>query len=291
MSVALGKTYLDIIDELYKEKSLTAVLDSPETMVKMAQNGQDFLVNSITLQGPAPYSRTSGFVAGAISNAWQTVTPGYERGRKFLLDAMDEKEAHLDAVRVSSVYVKDAETPEIDAYRFNVYASTANILTVDTPAALTTGQAVLTALGVAQNAMDEQEVSKENRFLFITPTLLRLARGVASTGTDIAVLDEFAQVIAVPQTRFYKGVTFKDGVTEGQQNGGYAKTDSTGRDLNFMIVQKDAVIQALKHKVAEIIEPKFNNDADGYILKFRAYGVADIYDKKVKGVYTHVKNS
>lgn len=290
MSINTKSTYVQAMDLVYKESALTSVLDSSNARIKPSPDGKTFLVNSISMQGPATYSRTSGFVGGALSNAWQTVTPGYERGRKITIDAMDEQEAILNAATVGGEYVRVYEVPEIDAYRFSIYASTSNILS-PSEAALSTGQAVLTALVVAQNAMDEANVAKENRYLFITPTLLRLARGVASTGTDIKVLDEFTKIIAVPQDRFYKGVTLYDGTTGGQEDGGYVKTASTGRDLNFMIIQKEAVVQDIKHHVNEIIEPKYNNDSDGYILKFRAYGYVDVLDNKVKGVYAHVKNS
>lgn len=292
MSIVLGKTYLDILDKVYKEKSLSAILDSNPALIKQAANGQDFLIPSLTMAGPAPYSRTAGLVAGAITTAWQTVTPGYDRGRKFVIDSQDAAEGViLDMTNASAVYVETGEVPEVDAYRFSLYASTTSVLEVASPATLASGDAVLAAIAVAQTAMDDAEVNRENRILFITPGLLRLAKNIASTAINGMVLDEFAAIVPVPQSRFYKGITLLDGTTGGQEAGGYTKTSSTGRDINFLIIQKDAIIQAQKHRVAEVIEPKYNNDGDGYILKLRHYGVADVTDKKLNGVYSHIKAS
>ncbi len=73
-------------------------------------------------------------------------------------------------------------------------AGTTGISKVSAGATLSSGNDVLTALITAQNKMDEDEVSPENRILYITPTLYNLAINVDTTKSK-AVLDGFAKIV------------------------------------------------------------------------------------------------
>lgn len=295
MAITQAKSYLDGLLEIYRENSLSSVLDINPAFVRPAQNAKNFLIKHVTTQGPATYSRTTGYVGGEINSTWQEIAPTYDRGRKFTLDSMDELEARIDAAAVTSVFMREWSIPELDAFRFSHYASEAAVLK-PTDAALANGAAVLAALSVGQTALDEQEVPKSDRYLFITPTLIRMARQVATTSADLAVLNDFAKIIEVPQTRFYKGITLLDGTTQDQEAGGYTKTATTGRDINFLIIHKGAVMQGTKHVASDIITPTENQTSDGWLFKFRTYGFVDAIDRldgasKIKGIYAHIKNA
>lgn len=60
---------------------------------------------------------------------------------------------------------------------------------------------------------------------------------------------------------------------------------TTGKDINFMIIEKSAVIKYDKHKANNIIRPEDNQESDGYMQKYRKYGIADTYENKVSGIY------
>ena len=102
------------------------------------------------------------------------------------------------------------------------------------------------------------------------------------------MLDRFAQRILVPQTRFYTAIDQKDGSTNGQEAGGYAKA-SGGKDINFMIIHKPAVIQFQKHVAPKIISPELNQTGDAWKYGYRNVGIADVYENKVAGIYLHHK--
>ena len=61
------------------------------------------------------------------------------------------------------------------------------------------------------------------------------------------------------------------------------------KDINFMIVQKDAILQYPKHTVNKVVTPDDNQEADGWAFFYRAYGLADVYENKVAGIYLHHK--
>ena len=123
----------------------------------------------------------------------------------------------------------------------------------------------------------------------MTSTLLRNARNVEKTKST-GVLDEFSKIVEVPQKRFYTAIDLLDGSSTGETAGGYRKHTSTGgsdvagKDINFMIVEKSAVIKSDKHTASDIIVPENNPESDGYIQKFRKYGIVDLYENKVAGV-------
>ena len=133
--------------------------------------------------------------------------------------------------------------------------------------------------------MDEDEVPAENRHLRITPTLLRMAQSV-KTYEDKGVLDEFASIKKVPQSRFYTAIDLLSGKDKGDElKGGYRKNTTTGKDINFMIIEKSAVIKYDKHKADSIIRPEDNQESDGYMQKYRKYGIVDTYENKTAGIY------
>ena len=74
--------------------------------------------------------------------------------------------------------------------------------------------------------------------------------------------------------------------TTDETAGGYAKATG-GKNINFMIIHKPAVIQFEKHVAPKIITPEQNQSADGYKFGYRNVGIADVYENKVAGIYLH----
>ena len=131
----------------------------------------------------------------------------------------------------------------------------------------------LAALLVAKNKMDEDEVPEENRLLYATPTLIN---GIMALDTykSREVINTFAKVRKVPQSRFYTKIKLLDGKSAGEEIGHYKKA-SDGLNINFMIIHKPAIIKFDKHVVSSVISPDMNPNADAYIAKYRKYGLVD----------------
>ena len=286
MSIALVSKYVALLDEVYAMESKTAVLDGDASLVQAGTNAHTIKVPKMTMDGLGDYSRTTGYTAGTVNVAWEAKTLGYDRGRKFSVDDMDNEETLGIAFgKLSSEFVRTKVAREIDAYRFATYAGTAGISTVSA-AALSTADNWLAALTAAKTTMDNDEVSEESRYLFITPTGLNLINGM-DTYKSRAIIDSFAGVIAVPQTRFCTSIDLQDGSTQGETKGGYLRN---GNDINFMIIEKNAVMQYIKHQVNKVISPDENQTSDAWLFFFRSYGIAEVYDQKVAGIYLHKSN-
>lgn len=287
-SITKFKKYIDLLDEVYKQSARTSVLDSDSTLVRAGANANEIVIPKMSMDGLADYSRSTGYVAGDVTLTNETVQYNYDRGRQFTVDAMDNEEtAGVSFGRLASEFIRTKTVPELDAFRFAKYAGASGISKVAAGATLSTGDSTLAALVAAQTQMDEDEVPSEERFLFITPTLLNLANAVDLTKSK-AVLDGFAGIVRVPQSRFYTAIDLADGTTSGEEAGGYSKA-SAGKDINFMIIHKQAVLQYQKHTVNKVVAPEENQKSDGWMFFFRAYGLTDVYDNKVKGIYLHHK--
>lgn len=65
----------------------------------------------------------------------------------------------------------------------------------------------------------------------------------------------------------------------------YEQTQAAAKEINFMIIHKPALIKHDKHVVSNIIPASANPDADADIVKYRKYGLVDVYKSKVAGIY------
>lgn len=295
-SIQTFKKYIDLLDEVYKNASKTSMLDGDNSLVKAGSNTHEIIIPKISMDGLGDYSRNGGYVDGDVTLTNETVAFNYDRGRAFTVDAMDNEEtAGVAFGKLASEFIRTKVVPEMDAFRFAQYAGTTGISKVSAGATLSTGENVISALRAGVTKMDEDEVPSEDRYLFITPTLYGLIRDMDTTKSK-DVLTGFAQVILVPQTRFYTAITLYDGKTDtssqdsgvNQKPGGYVKA-TAGKDINFMIIHKPALMQYTKHTVSKIITPEENQTADAYKFPYRAYGLADVYENKTAGIYLHHK--
>lgn len=294
-SITLFKKYIDLLDEVYKQSSMTSMLDGDSTLVRAGANTNEIIIPKISMDGLADYSRNGGYVNGNVTLTNETVKFNYDRGRKFTVDNMDNEEtAGIAFGKLSSEFIRTKVVPEMDAFRFATYAGTSGISKVSAGATLSDGNGVLSALVTAQSKMDEDEVPYENRILFITPTLYNMVQAVDTTKSK-EVLASFSQIQKVPQSRFYTAINLLDGVTKttgesavDETMGGFEKA-SSGKDINFMIIHKPCLLQYPKHTVNKIISPEANQDSDGWMFFYRAYGLADVYENKAAGIYLHHK--
>ncbi|HOW90743.1 MAG TPA: hypothetical protein PK883_00385 [Anaerolineaceae bacterium] len=294
-SISLASKFLPILDEIYKKASLTSRMDA---MTKPVEFGaaNEVKVFKTSMVGLGTYSRATGYPSGDVTGAWETMQLAASRGRSFSIDRMDNEETLGQAFgTLVGEFIRTQVVPEVDAYRFAKYAGTSGISTVS-EAALTTASAVLAAFDVAMTQLDNDDVPDEGRILYISSAIYGLLKASVSrtlaneTAADRRVKDlDGVEVVVVPQTRFYTQVTLDAGSSSNA--GGFSKTASTGRDINFLLVHPSAVLQPVKHSMPKIFSPDENQTADAWLFQYRLYHDAFAYENKVDGIYLHKKNS
>lgn len=297
-SIALATKYAPLLDEVYKKNSLSAVLDTPEKNVLW--DGADTVkLFKVELNGFGDYSRNAGYVDGSVTGTWGTYQLTQDRGRRFLIDTMDNNET-LGLLLPSTMgeFVRTREVPEIDAYRFAKYASAAITAGNAAQADITVGTTdVPAALDTAAIALGDNEVPEEGRLLFVSETAYaglkqKISRSYSNEGGITRQIETFdnMRVIRVPKGRFATSINLYDGTSVGETDGGYV-IPAGSYNINFMIVHPGAVMQVVKHRVPKLISPEANQDADGWLAAIRMYHDAFIRDNGVDGIYVHYANT
>ena len=289
-SIAPVIKYLTAIAEkVYGHESISAILDTQNVeYTGNLANSKTIKVPRMEVSGLADYSKTNGYSQGDVTLTWVDYTLTKDRGRKFVIDAVDDIDAAGKSLAMlQGTFLRKSVVPEIDAYRFAQYASGAaseNKLT-----AALDKDTIIPALDVAMEKLFEAGVPEENVVLFISPSCYTALKNASdklrwSQGTvlnrNVLMFDEHP-IIKVPSTRFY------DSITLGSD--GYSKKASTGKDINFLLMDKDAVIQCAKHNPSNLISPDANQTSDGWIYKYRIYHDALVQDGKSVGIYAHTK--
>jgi hypothetical protein len=288
MSIATRKNYTKNLDEVLANAAKTSVLNSDAAVAREGNQAHEILVPKMTMDGLADVGANGQLVAGDVSLEYETKAFNFKRGRIFQVSQIDNEEtADVIMGSLAAEFVRTQVTPEQDAFTFAKIAGKSGISKVSEGATLSTGAAVLAAIATAVDGMDEDGVPAEERYLFITPTLLGLVRDLDTTKSR-EVLDGFAGIVKVQPSTFYTAITQNDGTTSGQTAGGYAKA-SGAKDINFMVIWKPAIMKFDKTVCGDIITPAENQTGYGWLQKYMHYGIVEVYDNKVKGVYLHHK--
>ncbi len=142
------------------------------------------------------------------------------------------------------------------------------------------------------------------------------------------VLTRFSEIVEVPQRRFYSAIDLLSGDHDqfGYEPaaGTYVKTADTevvggktyhqrdgdlftevaspaksglanyfelagaGSPINWMVVEKSAVIKFDKHVASRVFSPDELENLDSYMRKYRKYGIVELLDNKLDGVRVSV---
>ena len=286
--------YTDLLDEVYKNAAKTAGLEAEQGMIRETELAGTFLIAKMSLDALGDYSRATGFVDGDATLTWETHTFSQDRARSFSIDNMDNLEtADIAFGRLAGEFIRTAEVPEVDAYRFSVMAGDAGTEESADLTSSTTAEAVDTA----QVVMDDAEVPEEGRILYATSQMIKNIQNsdLFTRNLDITTPSginktiqayDGMEIVKVPQGRFYSAITMLDGSTTDEEAGGYTKA-AGGFDLNFMIVHPSSVISAVKHQKVRVFSPDVNQDKDAYKYDFRIYYDLFVLDNKTDGIYVH----
>ena len=288
-SIGLASQYIDLLDEIYKKESTTAILDTAQDMVRWSDEYHTFYLFETDMVGLGDYSRNGGFVRGDVTAQWRGYEPQWDRGRQFLIDRIDNAESMGMAFgTLSGEFMRTKVVPETDAVRFATYATNA-ASAMKTTETISSGAAAVAAIDLGTEKLDDAEVPYEGRILFVNPTMYRyLKAGITrytmngENGIDYNVeMYDSMRVITVPSGRFNTAVTLGQ-PTDHDGAGGYTATGST---INFMIIHPTAIMQAVKLANPRIFSPDVTQQAQAWMYDFRQYHGAWVKHQKTNGIY------
>ena len=149
-------------------------------------------------------------------------------------------------------------------------------------------------IDTAEEVMNDNEVPREGRIIFISEKAYnglkaKITRYLANENGVNREVETYngMRIIRVPKNRFNTAITLLDGVTSGQEAGGYTVPASTSYPINFLMVHPSAVAQVVKHVIPRIFSPEVNQLADAWKVDYRIYHDNWVLDNKVKGIYLH----
>lgn len=152
--IELAKSYVPMLDEVYKLASCTSDLDGAPELARQGANANELIIPMLEMDGLADYDRNGGYVAGDVKMENRTVQCNFDRGRMFTVDTMDNAEtAGLAFGRLAAEFIRTKVVPELDAFRFACYAGKPGISSAE--ATLSSGADVIAAISAAVTEMDE----------------------------------------------------------------------------------------------------------------------------------------
>lgn len=281
-NIELAQVWLPILDELYQQEALTSILDADENSVMVDQYGE-MRVAKLDMDGLGDFDRNSGYTKGSTKLSWEVVKYDKERSQELRIDRLTNQEAlGIPFSRLSGEFLRTKVIPETDAGRIAKICGISGITKVEET--IVNGMEAVKALRRASDKMDNDQVSKENRILFIQGTLKSYIDDLDTTKSK-KVLDKFSTIIEMPQARFYTAIDLATGKEEnGDTKFGYSKA-AGGKDVNFLVVEKSAVISKLV-QFLKYFSPDADQIADDHVFKYRNNTLyAYIYENKLAGIY------
>ena len=137
-TIEYAKIFNAELDSAATQGLMTGWMEANAGRVKY-NGGNEVKIPKMTLDGLGDYKRDTGYPAGTINLAYETMKMTQDRGKKFTIDAMDVDESNF-AVTAASVLGEFQSTkvlPEIDAYRiatlFGAAKASSNVTASYTP--------------------------------------------------------------------------------------------------------------------------------------------------------------
>ncbi len=294
-TIEAAKIFMTALDQQMIEGATSGWMEANAGQVKYS-GGDEVKIPTISTSGLADYDRENGYNQGAVSLKYQTKKLEKDRGRQFLLDAMDVDESNFiaNATAVMSEFQRTQIIPEVDAYRYSKIYSLANAAgngKIYTPAAST----ILSALNADISAV--YDVAGEADLVIVMPYIVadildnteKIARymnvGSFTQGrVDVKVRTyNGIPIVRVPSARMKTAYTFNDGKTDGQTDGGFVPA-SDAAQINWIISPRNAPIAVSKTDNFKIFSPDVNQKADAWLIQYRKFHDLWIKDNALKKV-------
>lgn len=302
MSLNLDTISIKMTDELDKavvQKPVTGFLADNNLRGKFV-GAKTVMIPEMNISGLGDYDRDTGFVSGTVSVSAKPFTLTMDRGRSFQLDREDYDESGIAnlAGQIMGEFVRTQVVPELDAYVLSKLAGVAaNETNTITGTPETDAFAMLSeAIAKVQNAVgyDEELVA------FVDGAMLNALQNSEEVSRHL-VMNDFAKgelhtkvnslngvaILPVPDSRMKTAYTFFDGVTSGQENGGFEPAESAS-SIGLLVMPRRAASLIKKTEQVRCFDPAHNQKADAWKLDYRLYYDVVLKDSMKNGIYAYV---
>lgn len=288
------------LDQKMQQDATSGWMEANASQVKYT-GGDTVKMPTIELDGLADYDRVGGYTAGKVSLKFEDYKLTQDRGRAFQLDIRDVDETGFIAsvANVVATFQKEQVVPEVDAYRYSRIAALAKGAGQETAAFAPTVDNILEQLDKDIAAV--QDVIGDSAQLVIampmaTRAILSKAKGVthlldvgdfkAGEFNNRVKLYNGIPLLMVPSARMQTAYKFNDGVTGGQEKGGFEK-DSGAKAINWLIMLQSAPIAVSKTDTLRIFDPLTNQQANAWRVDYRKFHDVWVPKHRLAGVFVN----
>lgn len=293
----------DGLDEQLAAKSATSFMLDNVMRAKFV-GAKTVLIPSVGFVGLGDYDRESGFASGGVTLTHKSYTLTRDRGRTFTIDREDMDEIGISnlAGQLMGEFVRTEVAPEVDAYVLSTVAAKAvaasQTETLASGKTLATGCVALLSKLIAD--VNDAAGYDEPTVAFLNPDFYnalmnseelqrRLDVGSFEKGNISTQVKTFngCALIPVSDSRMKTAYTFKDGVSEGQTDGGFAPTSSAS-SIGALVLPKKAASLIKKTEKIRVFEPDQNFDLDAYKFDYRIYYDVLLPESRRNTVYAYI---
>lgn len=245
--------------------------------------GKYVLMHEMSVDGLGNYDRNLGFVRGNVTGSKKQYEMTMDRGREFLIDVADSDETGflMNAGSVMSIFQNEHVIPEIDAYRIgkifsivnekaagNIKADNINpdeiTYTLADDIAALRDKVGNVPLVIMMSGLTQKYFGRE--FLH-NLDYVNFARGAINTKVKSLDGDPF---MIIPSSRMKTGYTFYDGLTTGQEKGGFVAA-SGAKDIKWIIMPATAPIAVAKIDKSRVFDPNTYQGAHAWKTDYRIF--------------------
>ena len=255
--------------------------------------GKTMYIPTITVAGAHAANRNSidGNFARNWENQWQAVELQMDREWDTLVDPMDidETAGVATIANITRAFVEQQKVPEMDAFIASRLAGFASAFGGVSTQSLTSSS-ILTEWDNALEYMTNQRVNRDRVIAYMTPATYKLLKqatgmtrfievtsGIRDVDRNIARLDGVT-VIEVPADMMKTAYIFTTG---------WAVDTSTAQQINFLLVDPEAVAFPIKYETAMVSAPTAQSKGK-YLYYERYYYGGFCLDQRQAGVYAHL---
>ena len=255
--------------------------------------GKTMYIPVVTVNGAhdTNRSRIDGVFERNWANQWQAVELQMDREWDTLVDPMDidETAGVAQIANITRAFVEQQKVPEMDAFIASKLASFASAFGGTSTQSLTSST-ILTEWDNALAYMTNQRVNRDRVVAYMTPATYKLLKqatgmtrfievtsGIRDVDRNIARLDGVT-VVEVPDDMMKTAYTFTTG---------WAVDTSTAQQINFLLVDPEAVAFPIKYETAMVSAPTAQSKGK-YLYYERYYYGGFVLDQRQAGVYAHL---
>lgn len=250
-------------------------------------------IPTVTTTGAHAANRNSidGNFSRNWDNQWQAVELDMDREWDTLADPMDidETKEVASIANITRAFVEMQKIPEMDAYLASKLAGFAADFGGTSTQSLTSST-ILTEWDNALAYMTNQRVNRDRVIAYMTPAtykllkqatgisrFLEVANGIQRVDRNVASLDG-VQIVEVPDDMMKTKYIFTSG---------WAVDTTYAQQINFMLVDPEAVAAPVKYETAMLSAPSAQSKGK-YLYYERYYYGAFCLNQRGAGVYAHL---